>query len=311
MSKLDDLAKQFMTSKDNNDFKDFMEELEKSLVFVPAKPSDEMAEKIKAAAAEGKGVVAPQNEQPGILLLNKGDGGKIFPIFTSREQIPKEQLPPALLNMPFRAVIGIMKKNMSEVKEIVVNPFTNGIVLNENLIDLADRRFKQQSMMSKKAEDGEADIVQLSPEQFHNIACSRVARDILPTKVYGDFDALMSDLAIKKDQAILDMLKSVYPADFECPFTDEEVEVMRLQLDEELFLTRIDLPEKYVYLGNPVRAYITLNRGDVDYFVVEKSSDKRQGFIARVDKNKQYTQVAPAPLSSGEIEMIISLINPS
>lgn len=307
-NRLDELAKQFTESKDNVIFVQFMEELEKSTVFVPAQPSEEVAAKIKAAAAEGKPVPVPKNEAPNICLLAKEDGSKVFPIFTSKDQVPGNKLPPALLNMPFKTVISIVKTNLTQVKDIAVNPFTHGIILNENLIDLADKRFKAQANPGPVSE---GQTVQVTEKQFHVIAHSQLAKEKLPQLLFADIDKTLSDIRVKKEDMILGLYKEIYPKELQCPYSEDDIAVMMLQIDENLMVTRVDLPEENKQVGSPLRIYITQNGGEVAYFIIEKGEGKSNGQIAKVSQTGEYSEVMEAPDNGVEIETIMSLVRTS
>ena len=306
-TKLDELSRQFTETKDNKVFAEFMELLERSTVFVPAQPSDEMAAKIKEAAAAGKNIPVPKDESPNICLLAKADGGKVFPIFTSKDHVPKDKLPPALLNMPFKTVISIVKTNLTEVNDIAVNPFTQGIILNENLIDLADRRYKAQAQEFA----GNGQTVQVTEKQFHVIAHSQLAKETLPGLLFDNADQLMSDIRVKKEKAIVDIYKQIYPKELVCPYSEDDIAVMMLQIEDDLVVTRIDLPEENKQAGSPLRVYITQNGDEYSYFIIEKGDNGTPGHIATMKSVGDHSILMEAPDNGVEIETIMSLIRPS
>lgn len=304
MAQLDDLAKQFAETKDNTVFVSFMELLEKSTVMVPAQAPERMSEQVKEAAKSGKSIQVEKGNEPKICLLAKTDGSKVFPIFTSKDQIPKEKIPPAILTLPFKSVITMVKSNAEQVKEIAVNPFSHGIILNENLVDLADRRFK--------AAAGEGQTVQLTEKQFHAVAHVKVSREVLPTKFFKDTENAFSDLRLYKEKMIVDAYKSIYPKEVECPYSEDDIAIMNLQIEEGLIISRIDLPEENLQPGGPVRIYITRSGDEcTGYFIIEKGTKETPGNVAKIDANGTYDVIMEAPGNGAEIETIMSLIRPS
>lgn len=308
MAKLDELVENFSKTKDNKLFAEMMETLEKAMVMVPAQPPQEIAEELKEAAKTGKSVPVSKGTEPQICLLAKADGGKIFPVFTSKDQIPKDKMPPALLNLPFKAVVGMVKANDSMVKDIVVNPFSIGVVLNEKLVDVVAKRYEAQD----KAAAAGSQTVQVTEKQFHSIAHSKVAREVLPARIFKDTENALSDLRIKKEKMILEAYKVVYPENLECPYSEDDIAIMSLMLDDDLLIHRIDLPEANMAVGCPQRVYIAEEgENNLYYYFIEKGGKDNPGHIAQMDSNGNYSVVMEAPDNGVEIETIMSLIRPS
>ena len=307
-NRLDELAAQFAQNKQREDLVAFMDEVEKSVVLVPAQLPPVMSPQVQEALRTGAALPVEKGNEPKICLLQKEGSRKVFPIFTSRSQIPKEKMPAAILNMPFPAIINMMMANKEEVKEIVVNPFTHGIVLNENLIDLADKRFKAMANPSGPQS------VALTESQFHAVAHVKLGREKLPAKFFKDTEQAISDIKLKKEKFIVDLYKSIYPAELECPYTEDDIAVMTLQVEDGLYISRVDTPDNHLQAGAPVRIYITFGEtadNEVNYFLIEKGDKNSPNMISRMDKNGMHTPIMEAPENGAEIETIMSLINPS
>ena len=235
-NKLDELANRFATNKDNNDFREFMELVENSNVFVPAELPENVTDSMREAAKTGQAMPIDKDNQPRICLLAKSDGAKVFPIFTSREQIPKEKMPPAVMNIPFSAVIGMLMANLDTenvVSEIAVNPFTNGFVLNKNLIELVDRRYKSGANKG----DAEGNTVRLTEPQFHALVHVKMTRELLPAKIFENSEGVLSDLRLQKEKYVIDAYRAAYPQGAKVPYREEDVAVMSLQIEDDLVIT--------------------------------------------------------------------------
>lgn len=306
-SHLDALADKFSDTQDNNDFAAFMTELENSMVLVPAEAPAEITDEIREAAKAGKPLPISKEHQPKVCLLQKNDGTKVFPVFTSTGQIPSDKRPPALMNLPFKNVIIMLKNNPGEVTQIAVNPFTKGFVLNENLVDLVDKRYKAGANNPQAVGTN----VQLTEQQFHSVAHVKMSREYLPKALFEDPKKVLSDLKLGKERYVLDAYRHVYPDNVRPPYTEDDMAVMCLQIEDDLIITRIDLPEKYTQEGSPLRIYITEHGGQYGYYLIEKGPTGLAGQIAQVDETGAHNKIEEAPDNGAEIETIMGLIRPS
>ncbi len=286
-SHLDALADKFADSRDNNDFAEFMHELENSMVCIPAQ-----------APVEG--------EPPKVCLLAKDDGSKVFPVFTSTQQIPADKRPPAVVTIHFKQVVALVKNNSDELSQVAVNPFTKGFVLNESLIDLVDKRYKAGAN-----NPGQGTSVQVTEQQMHALAHVKMVRGYLAQEFYKDPAKVLSDIKLNKEKYILEAYRHVYPQNIRTPYTLDDFAVMCLQIEEGLIITRIDLPEKYTQEGSPLRIYITEYGDKYGYYLIEKGAKGSPGMITSVDENGEHIKIEEAPDNGAEIESVMSLIRPS
>ena len=305
-NKLDELADKFADGKDNNDFARLMEVLENSQVLVPAEAPENITDEIREAAKAGKPMPIDPANQPKAMLLAKNDGEKVFPVFTSAKQIPQDKKPPAIMNLPFQAVIAMLKANEDKVWQIAVNPFTKGFVLNKNLIDLVDKRYKAGAN-----KPGSGVNVELTPQQLYAIAHVRMCREYLPGKLFEDSDSVLSSLKLEKEKFILRMYKEVYPPSVRVPYSENDIAVMSLMIEDNLVITRIDLPEKHTQEGSPVRIYITEDNGKIGYYMIEKGGKETPAMISRVDSDGSHVKLEEAPDNGAEIEAVMNLLRPS
>lgn len=305
-NRLDELADKFADDKDNNDFARFMEVLENSQVLVPAQAPENITDEIKKAALSGKPLPVDPANQPKAMLLAKDDGSKVFPIFTSAKQIPPDRKPPAILNMPFQAVIGMLKANADKVNQIAVNPFTKGFVLNENLIDLVDKRYKAGANKQPQGTN-----VELTLEQMYALAHVKMCREYLPNRLFTDPDDTLTGLKLGKEKYLLGLYKEFYPKNAAFPYTENDFAIMSLQIDDDLIITRVDLPEKHTQEGSPVRLYITEFEGKTGYYMIEKGGKEIPSMIARIGADGSHVKLEEAPDNGAEIEAIMNLLRPS
>lgn len=301
--KLEELIVQFVDTKDNQIFGQMMEAMEQSVVWVPALPPSKMTPEMQIAMKARKPIPFDKNNQPQVCLISKEDGTKLFPIFTSREQIPKDKLPPMLMNPPFKAVVAMAKANQAAIEGIAVNPFSEkGVVLNNKLVDVAANRLNSSG----------AKTVQVTEKQFNAMAHTKVAREVLPAKLFKEAETTINDMRLNKEGLIIDMYKSIYPAEISCPYTEDDLAVMMLQIEDELLIVRVDMPEANMLPGGPARIYIACEGTDkVRYFIIEKAVKGQTANMAEILSDGKYVEISEAPDNGVEIETIMSLIRPS
>lgn len=306
-SHLDALADKFADGRDSNDFNEFMMELENSMVFVPAQGPENMSPEMQEKAKSGQPIPIDKDHQPRVVLLAKDDGEKVLPVFTSESQIPQDKRPPAIMNIPFKMVIGILKANINEVKNIAVNPFTKGFVLNENLIDLVDRRYKAGA--NEAGPQGQP--VRLTEDQMRAIAHVKMARELLPKKLFADPEKVLGDIKLGKEKYILSAYREAYPQNAAIPYSEDDIAVMTLQIEDDLAMTRIDLPEKHTQEGSPLRIYITKEGDRIGYYLIERGGKELPSMIATVLPDGTHEKLEEAPENGAEIEAIMGLLKPS
>jgi len=73
--------------------------------------------------------------QPVPCFLKSGTGETFLAVYTSKEQIPAEPKSQAILSMPFPACNDIVVKEELKLMGMVVNPFTDNLVLRKELVE--------------------------------------------------------------------------------------------------------------------------------------------------------------------------------
>lgn len=305
---LEALLAKCVETRDKNDFAVMMESMEKANVFIPAIQPKKITPKMQEAIKAGKPMPVDVNNQPQVCLLKQTDGETVFPIFSSKDHIPKEKTPQALMVAPFKSVVGMVKSSRDKISKIVINPFTQGITLNETIIDMADRRFKAQAQMQN---GNGPKTVQVTEKQFHSITHNAVARETLPALLFKDSKEAISNLRLKKEQYILEAYKSRYTQDIACPYTEDDLAVMMLQIEENFLIVRIDMPEANMIAGGPARVYITSDNDSVRYFIITKSGKEASALIIEISDKGVVNELTEAPDNGAEIETIMSFVRPS
>ncbi len=232
---LEEAIAAFRSDKERDSYVKVMELLEKSIVLVPAIPPKDMDPEIMEQLKAGKPVQFPKDTKIVPCLLRKETGEQALPIFTSPEQIPEDKKSPMVMAMPFMGVISMVSANQDKVAEVVVNPFTGILVLNQSVLEIAEKRRKAVGQMK---------TVQLTQEQFQDFAHNRVSLFLLPKFLFEQKEEGLKRLQQEEGALLLQFYDEVYPKGKKSGCRAEDFSLMTLNLTDTIQLTRLDMPDE-------------------------------------------------------------------
>lgn len=299
---LEEAIAAFRSDKERDSYVKVMELLEKSIVLVPAIPPKDMDPEIMEQLKAGKPVQFPKDTKIVPCLLRKETGEQALPIFTSPEQIPEDKKSPMVMAMPFMGVISMVSANQDKVAEVVVNPFTGILVLNQSVLEIAEKRRKAVGQMK---------TVQLTQEQFQDFAHNRVSLFLLPKFLFEQKEEGLKRLQQEEGALLLQFYDEVYPKGKKSGCRAEDFSLMTLNLTDTIQLTRLDMPDETNKKGLCYRVYAVFKRDteEVLYYTMENTMDGNM--IASVTQDGKHEILEPVPDNGAEIEAILNLVEPS
>lgn len=293
---LEEAIEVFRADKARESYVKVMELLEKAVVLVPTmRPEDfphELAEQIQA----GKPMPLPEETKVVPCLLRKDTGEQALPVFTSQEKIPPEKRSPMLISMPFMSCVAMVTANRDKIAEVVINPFTGMMILNQSILEIAEKR--RQAVQ----------IMEFTPAQFRDFAYNRVSRSLLPAYLFQEKEEGLKRLQQEEGGFFMGFLKKLYPKGKRVSCRAEDFSLMTLNLTDTLQLTRLDLPDGTNRKGMCYRVYAVWKRDieEVLYYTLENTEDGK--YIARVTQDGKHDLVEPVPDNGAEIEAIMNLL---
>ncbi len=298
---LEEAIAAFRSDKERDSYVKVMELLEKSIVLVPAIPPKDMDPEIMEQLKAGKPVQFPKDTKIVPCLLRKETGEQALPVFTSPEQIPEDKKSPMVMAMPFMGVISMVSANQDKVSEVVVNPFTGILVLNQSVLEIAEKRRKAVGQMK---------TVQLTQEQFKDFAHNRVSLFLLPKFLFEQKEEGLKRLQQEEGALLLQFYDEVYPKGKRSGCRAEDFSLMTLNLSDTIQLTRLDMPDETNKKGLCYRVYAVFKRDteEVLYYTMENTNDGN--VIARVTDDGKHEILESAPDNGAEIEAIMGLAQP-
>lgn len=298
---LEEAIAAFRSDKERDSYVKVMELLEKSIVLVPTMPPKDIDPALMEQLKAGKPVQFPKDTKIVPCLLRKETGEQALPIFTSPQQIPEDKKSPMVMAMPFMGVVSMAAANQEKVAEVVVNPFTGMMVLNQSILEIAEKRRKAVGQMK---------TVQLTPEQFQDFAHNRVSLFLLPKYLFENGEEGLKRLQQEEGSLLLQFYEEVYPKGKKCGCRAEDFSFMTLNLTDTIQLTRLDMPDETNKKGLCYRVYAVFKRDteEVLYYTLENTKDGNM--IARVTKDGKHEILEPAPDNGAEIEAVMGLAQP-
>lgn len=295
-SKLEAASEEFAKDRTKENFVKLMELLEKAVVYMPALPPENLDGEALKKVKEGKGVKLPKDARITPCLLKKNTGEQAIPIFSSGKHIPKDGRNPVILAVPFFACVSMVMANQDKVETAVLNPFTHNITIPKQILEVAHKR-----------RTASAKTVKVTEAQFHQLAHSRIAFELLPVFLYEKKEEGLKQLQKETGKFLLSLYTSVYPKEIKAPYSEDDFSVMTLNVTDDMQITRIDMPEKNIAEGLCIRIYAVWKRETeaVGYYTIERTGNGNNIGMVYADRN--HAVIEPAPDNGVEIERIMSL----
>lgn len=299
---LEEAIATFREDKERDSYVKVMELMERSVVLVPALPPRDLPAEIMEQMKAGKPVKLPKEAKIVPCLLRKETGEQALPVFTSPEQIPPDKKSPMVVAMPFMGCVAMAMANQDKVAEIVVNPFTGIMVLNKSVLEVAEKRRKAA---------GQIKTVQLTKEQFQDLAHNRVALSLLPKYLFENKEEGLKKLQQEEGDFLLHFYDEVYPEGQKALCRPDDFSLMTLNITDTIQLTRVDMPDEVAKKNLCYRVYAVWKRDTEEllYYTLEKTKDGN--VIAKVTADGIHEVVESAPENGAEIEAILNLVTPS
>ena len=252
-------------------------------------------------------VLVPANlnekKQPIPCFLKAGDGKNYLPVYTQKEQIPKEPKSPAVLNMPYLAVNQILCREGVNAAGIAINPFSSNLIFKEELVKRIDEveKMRANGESTKKVKMTGNEYVAFERELFE--------KRFMPKRFFEDGQAFINGLCEKKETFIDELYEESYQNKRMYPFLEEEFSVMPMGVSEEFDIVRVDMPTQMLLVGNAVRIYFTWNakKEAGRYFMIVVTADKEIKHLHEIDKDGQIIKHGVSPVEGAELQAIIDL----
>ena len=238
--------------------------------------------------------------QPVPCFLKNGNGDTFLAVYTSKAQIPAEPKSQAILGLPFPVCNNIVVKEESNVIGMVINPFTENLVLSKSLVEKLHEADKK-IMQTKK--------VKMTPEQFHVLVKKQVEFSILPKRLFTEKEGFVNELCEKKEMLINQIFADHYKEANLYPYSEADYSVMALEITPDLTLIRVDFPESGMVPPLCYRVYLTYDpiAKKAGYYTIEQTTEPGKRLLGGFSEEGTHISYGEAPVEGAEIDRIMIL----
>ncbi len=245
----------------------------------------------------------PKVKKPMPCLLKAGEDDLFFPVYTSLKQVPKEPKSPAILNMPYPNANGLVLSANEKIKGVVINPFTDNIVLKPDLI----KKIAEVEELKKKGPKQ----VQMTEAQYLVFERVNFEKRFLPKQLFEKGQEFFDTLETRKEAFIDELFEESYQQKRMYPYLEEEFSVMLLTISEDLGIARIEFPTKDVGPQVAYRGFLCWNKKEQKgrYFLIERGKEPKSRVFSEVTANLECINYGEAPVDGMELQRVLDLVN--
>ena len=285
---LEEAVKIFKEDQNSGNMVKIMQQLEKAMVMQPAMlPPEADPQKIQNLIEKSQGGKVPVKlsgpAQPRPIILKNDKGEQFFAVFTGNAQIPPQQKYPVMMCLPFRVCSQMAARKELQLAGIVLNPFTDNLVLHKAALEILNNKGAQILTEDKIARDG------LSGE-FHK-----------------DRQGFMERIGKEKEGFVAACYQEAYRkekgANTPFPYRQDDFGVIILNISDTLHMARIGLAEGGAVKGQCLCAFCCYNpeSGEGIYYLIQKGPQKQKNRLLTVDEHGVCAELGEAPEEGSEL----------
>lgn len=285
---LEDAIKAFKGDQSNENLVKIMMLLERATVMQPAMlPKETDMQKVQSLIEKSQGGKVPVKltgqTQPNPIILKNDKGDQFFAVFTNQSQIPAGQKYPAMMFLPFQACSRMAAREELKLTGIVLNPFTDNLVLHKAALEMLNKKTAQM------------------------LAEDKIARDGLSRDFYKDKQGFMEKIGKEKESCVLAFYQEAYKKErgdkVPFPYRQEDFGVIILNISETLHMARIGLAEGGAIKGVCLCAFCCYNPQTDEgiYYLIQKGPGKQKNRLFTVDERGTCADAGEAPEEGSEL----------
>ena len=240
-------------------------------------------------------------KKPMPCMLRAGENTVFLPVYTSLKHMPKEPKSEAIMNMPYLNANAMVATATDDVKGIVLNPFTDNLIMDRNMI----KRISEVEEMKKKG----IKQVQLTGAQYMIFERINFEKKFLPKYLFENGLKFMELLDVKKETLIDELFEQSYQQKRMYPYLEEDFSVMLLNVSERLTVARIELPSKDVATGVAYRCFCCWDKvgSEGRYFLIDRGKTPKERLLIEITKELKCVEYGEAPVDGLELQRVLDL----
>lgn len=300
---LNELLDELTQTKDGDLAHKLIGELQQSIVILPAiMPPDTdpaLLQQMQETASHGKEAPLPEGVNPTPCILEDKEGKKLMPVFTMIEELEKDKITdqfPIRINIPFEHCVRMLGQT-EDIRAIVVNPFSHNFRVDFSIE-------KEQEEDAGEMHNGQ----KITIEQFHALVRQHVEATLMPERLFQEKGAFINEVKQGGKEFVFSLFMPPYTKGKQCPYTEEDFDVMSLMIREDLLVVQITLPSKHFYVGTCSKVFLVWNplKEEAAYYAIVLRKDKHlilhQAFADGTNR-----EISEAPAEGSELQAVIDL----
>ena len=243
-----------------------------------------------------------EEQKPVPYFLKSAEGDQYLAVFTSRDQAPDEVKQKSVMIMPFTVCNSIVANEQFGLKGMVINPYTDNLILKTELISQLHEADKELAKKMKERRQN------LTPEQYVQYMRNQIEFGVLPQRLYTEGESFVNSICDQKEDAVEELFRKGFKEN--SPYQKKQFGVMALTISETLLLIRIDMPSGQPISPYCVRVYITWNPKEqkAGYYTIEQLPGEKKLRLGCVDQEGKHTNLEEAPVEGAELTRIMELV---
>lgn len=246
--------------------------------------------------------VDEKTKKPLPALIKSKEGETFQPVFTSAEQTKAAPNSMGLLNMPYTSVNEMVAKANEQVRGVVINPFSDNLMLRRELI----LKIQEVEEMKKQG----AKQVRMSEEQY--VIFERVVfeKNFLPKTLFAQGRDFFRQLEERKAGYLDELFEESYQNKRMYPYLEEDFSVMFLEVSEKLTVARIEFPNRDLGPNVSLRAFLTWDEAkqEARYFTIGLGAEQGSREFGEVNKELKFVSCGEAPVDGAELQRVVELV---
>ena len=278
----------YMKDKSQKNFSDMMDCITESRILVPAKVND--------------------SKKPLPMLITNQQGEHFIPIYTNKEQIPKEPKYEAIVNIPYLAINHMAANPDANITGIVINPFSTNLIFTPQLVAKVEE-VERNKKEGKTQAAGAVKEIKLTEQQYLLFERRRYEAGMLPAKLFTLGQDFIDTLTARKEEYLDELYEESYQEKRRYPYLPEDFSVMELNISEELVVFRVDMPNRDLAPSAAQRVYIVWNpdRKEGHYYLIVLGEKKGELLLQEITADKRLIPHGAAPEDGVELSRIMDL----
>lgn len=242
-----------------------------------------------------------EEKKPVPLFLKNHEGIAFLAVFTGKAQIPENMRKQTVMVMPFPMCNGIVANDKFTLKGMVVNPYTDNLILNTELVK---RLYEADQELAKQMKLRQQNV---TPAQYAAGLRSQVEYRIFPGRLYAEGEEFVNRLCEEKEAFVCSIFAEAGIKGKGNPYRESDFAVMALNISSELTLIRVDMPGKAEHTPFCYRVYFTFNpeSKQAGYYTIEKAADQAKRRLGTVGMDGKHQDIGEAPVEGVELQEII------